>query len=67
MIIFDPSVDLLPSNTYSTAAERTVYRLQPKLIKQKEAIENAAYETARAHFSESFTLILYDVTRLYFD
>lgn len=47
--------------------ERTVYRLLPKLIKQKEAIENAAYQTACTHFGESFALILYDVTTLYFE
>ena len=48
-------------------AERTVYRLLPKLIKQKVAIENAAYETACTHFGESFALVLYDVTTLYFE
>lgn len=48
-------------------AERTVYRLLPKLIKQKENIENAAYQTASRHFGESFALILYDVTTLYFE
>lgn len=48
-------------------SERTVYRLLPKLIKQKEAIENAAYQTARTHFGESFALVLYDVTTLYFE
>jgi len=48
-------------------AERTVYRLLPKLINHKEAIEEAAYKTACAHFGESFALILYDVTTLYFE
>ena len=48
-------------------AERTVYRLLPKLIKQKEDIENAAYQTARTYFGESFALVLYDVTTLYFE
>jgi transposase len=48
-------------------AERTVYRLLPKLIKQKENIENAAYQTAHTHFGESFALVLYDVTTLYFE
>lgn len=50
-----------------TYAERTVYRLLPKLINQKEAIENAAYQTACTHFGESFALVLYDVTTLYFE
>lgn len=48
-------------------AERTVYRLLPKLIKQKENIENAAYQTASRYFGESFALVLYDVTTLYFE
>lgn len=48
-------------------AERTVYRLLPKLIKQKEDIENAAYQTARKYFGESFAIVLYDVTTLYFE
>lgn len=48
-------------------AERTVYRLLPKLITHKKAIEKAAYETACAHFGESFALVLYDVTTLYFE
>jgi transposase len=50
-----------------TYAERTVYRLLQKLMKQKEAIENAAYQTACTHFGESFALMLYDVTTLYFE
>ena len=48
-------------------AQRTVYCLLPKLIKHKEAIENAAYQTAYRHFGKSFALILYDVTTLYFE
>lgn len=48
-------------------AERTVYRLLPKLIKQKKDIEHAAYQTACTHFGESFILVLYDVTTLYFE
>jgi len=48
-------------------AERTVYRLLPKLIQEKENIEKAAYQTACRHFGESFALILYDVTTLYFE
>lgn len=48
-------------------AERTVYRLLSKLMDHKAAIEKAAYETACAHFGESFALVLYDVTTLYFE
>lgn len=48
-------------------AQRTVYRLLPKLAAHKEMIENAAYKTACHHFGESFALVLYDVTTLYFE
>ena len=47
--------------------KRTVYRLLPKLITHKDAIEKAAYQTACTHFGESFALVLYDVTTLYFE
>src|SRR6185312_7951792 len=61
------TITLLQRYFHIAYPERTVYRLLPKLIKQKEAIENAAYQTACTHFSESFALILYDVTTLYFE
>jgi hypothetical protein len=48
-------------------AERTVYRLLPRLVTHQEAIENAAYQTACTHFGESYALVLYDVTTLYFE
>ena len=48
-------------------AERSVYRLLPKLIKEKSKIEQAAYTTASTYFGESFALVLYDVTTLYFE
>lgn len=46
---------------------RTLCRYLPHLLPHKEAIENAAYKTACAHFGESFALVLYDVTTLYFE
>lgn len=61
------TITLLQRYFHVSYAERTVYRLLPKLIKQKEAIENAAYQTASVHFGESFALVLYDVTTLYFE
>jgi hypothetical protein len=48
-------------------AERTVYRQLPKLIEHQEAIESAAIETARQDLQETFSLVLYDVTTLYFE
>lgn len=61
------TIDLLNRYFNVSYAERTVYRQLPKLITYKEAIESAAYKTAIAHFSESFVLIIYDVTTLYFE
>jgi hypothetical protein len=40
------TLTLLQRYFHLSYAERTVYRLLPKLIQQKEVIENAAYETA---------------------
>ena len=48
-------------------ARRTLCRLLPQLIDHKNNIEEAAYHTARAHFDQSFALVLYDVTTLYFE
>jgi transposase len=48
-------------------AERTVYRMLPKLLEYQEAIENAAIQTARDALQESFCLVLYDVSTLYFE
>lgn len=72
MRIIEPSsklraITLLQRYFNVSYAERTVYRLLPKLIKQKKDIEEAAYQTARTYFGESFALVLYDVTTLYFE
>ena len=48
-------------------AERTVYRLVPKLITHKADIETAAIGLVRRDLKESFSLVLYDVTTLYFE
>lgn len=48
-------------------AERTVYRMLPKLLDHQEQIETAAIKTARDDLHESFSLVLYDVTTLYFE
>lgn len=61
------TIELLQRYFNVSYAERTVYRQLPKLITQKEMIEDAAYQTARTHFGESFALVLYDVTTLYFE
>jgi transposase len=61
------TIELLANYFEISYAERSVYRLLPKLLEQKDNIENAAYQTAKAHFGESFALVLYDVTTLYFE
>lgn len=48
-------------------ARRTLCRLLPQLMDHKADIEEAAYRTALAHFDQSFALVLYDVTTLYFE
>jgi len=48
-------------------SRRTVCRLLPELLTHKAAIEKAAYQTAKKHFGETFSLVLYDVTTLYFE
>lgn len=72
MRIIEPSsklrtIELLMRYFNIYYSERTVYRLLPKLISHKDEIEIAAYKTARIHFKESFALVLYDVTTLYFE
>ena len=48
-------------------APRTVYRTLPKLLSHQKAIESAAIQTAQSTLKESFSLVLYDVTTLYFE
>jgi len=61
------TIELLEKYFKISYAERSVYRLLPKLLEHKNAIEDAAYQTAKVHFEESFALVLYDVTTLYFE
>lgn len=61
------TIELLTRYFNIRYAQRTVYRLLPKLITYQKTIENAAYKTACTHFGESFALVLYDVTTLYFE
>lgn len=61
------TIELLAKYFEISYAERSVYRLLPKLLEYKNAIEDAAYHTAKTHFAESFVLVLYGVTTLYFE
>lgn len=61
------TIELLANYFHISYAERSVYRLLPKLLEHKNTIEDAAYHIAKEHFEESFALVLYDVTTLYFE
>lgn len=61
------TIELLMRYFGISYAERTVYRLLPQIMSHKDDIEAAAYQTAKAHLGESFALVLYDVTTLYFE
>jgi transposase len=61
------TIELIANYFEISYAKRSVYRLMPKLLEHKKSIEDAAYNTAKVHFEESFALVLYDVTTLYFE
>lgn len=61
------TVELLRRYFAIQYAERTVYRLLPKLLAYQEAIESAAIQVAQHDLNESLSLVLYDVTTLYFE
>ena len=59
------SVQLL-EQYFNVSYTRYVYECLPKLLNQYRLIEAAAIKTAKS-FNEQFTLLLYDVTTLYFE
>ena len=61
------TIELLEQHFEVPYAERTVYRLLPKLITHQPAIETAAIDLVRHDLKESFSLVLYDVTTLNFE
>lgn len=61
------TLELLERYFNLSYARRSLTRLLPKLIDQKEDIEGASYQTACTHFDQSFAFVLYDVTTLYFE
>lgn len=48
-------------------AQRTTYRLLPSLLNHQVQIEEAAIMLAQSELNETFNLVLYDVTTLYFE
>jgi len=61
------TIELLKQYFGVTYPERSVYRWLPKLIEHQAAIETAAIDVARRELNETFNLVLYDVTTLYFE
>lgn len=72
MRIIEPSsklraITLLERYFGITYAARTVYRTLPKLVAKKQDVERIAVAFAREQLSHDLTLVLYDVTTLYFE
>jgi transposase len=61
------SMELLELHFKVIYAKRTLYRLFPELLEHQEEIEAAAIKTAQGELLEQFSLVLYDVTTLYFE
>ena len=61
------SMELLELHFKVTYAKRTLYRLFSELLEHQEEIEAAAIKTAQGELLEQFSLVLYDVTTLYFE
>jgi transposase len=72
MRIIEPSsklrtLELLTRYFAVSYAERTLYRRLPKLLELQEMIEKQALRIAREDLQQSLSLVLYDVTTLYFE
>lgn len=61
------SLELLDRYFSARYALRSVYRQLPKLLEHKSAIETAALKTIKLDLKESMSIVLYDVTTLYFE
>jgi transposase len=61
------TIELLKRYFDVSYAERTLYRRLPKLLELQEAVEKQAIQIARNDLQESLSLVLYDVTTLYFE
>jgi transposase len=61
------TIELLEQYFDVSYGQRTVYRHLPALLARKEEIEHIAIDTARQDLGETFNLVLYDVTTLYFE
>ena len=61
------TIELLKQYFQVSYAERTVYRWLPKLREHQSVIEAAAIALVRRDLKEPLSLVLYDVTTLYFE
>lgn len=61
------TLDLLRRYFDVTYAYRTVGRVLRRVLKKKEDVERIAFSFAKETLKESFALVLYDVTTLYFE
>lgn len=61
------TLELLERYFNLSYARRTLCRLLPKFINQKDEIEEASYKTVCTHFDNTLAFVLYDVTTLYFE
>jgi transposase len=59
------SIELI-KQYFHVSYSQYVYECLPKLLKKRELIESAAIKTAKS-FESPFSLLLYDVTTLYFE
>lgn len=61
------TLELLERYFNLSYARRTLCRLLPKLIDQKDDIEESSYQTACTLSDQASAFVLYDVTTLYFE
>jgi transposase len=61
------TLELLELHFNVQYARRSLHRMFPKLLEYQAVIESAAIQTARDDMQETFSLVLYDVTTLYFE
>lgn len=61
------TIELLKRYFGIAYSQRTVYRLLPKTLLQKSEIESLAVKKAKEFYSSNLSVVLYDVTTLYFE
>ncbi|WP_452431756.1 IS1634 family transposase [Pedobacter jamesrossensis] len=72
MRIFEPasklrSLELMEQFFGITHSRKTYYKIAPKCIDLKEAVEEKVVKFAKEHYDFNFDILFYDVTTLYFE